>query len=149
MQGEMYEYRDQAVIKHLNIKKLLERDVLSISINSTLGDLVKLIKKSKRNMFVVIDSQRTFIGLVSLDDVRSDMFNHFKYKTPISNYLYSPMDDEKVSVRQDVQEVVNKFNRTGNYNMIVLDGKRYVGIVSRVNLLRAYRESVIEGIGDY
>ncbi len=149
LQGEQYQYRDQAVIKQLNIKSLIEKDVLSISINSTLGDLVKMIKKSKRNIFVVIDSRKTFIGLISLDGVRNDMFDRLKYKTPISNYLYSPLDDEKVSVSHGVQEVVNKFNRTGNYNMIVLDGKKYVGLVSRVNLLKAYRESVIEGIGEY
>ena len=149
LQGEQYQYRDQAVIKQLNIKSLIEKDVLSISINSSLGDLVKMIKKSKRNIFVVIDSRKTFIGLISLDGVRNDMFDRLKYKTPISNYLYSPLDDEKVSVSHGVQEVVNKFNRTGNYNMIVLDGKKYVGLVSRVNLLKAYRESVIEGIGEY
>jgi chloride channel protein, CIC family len=146
--GEKYQYRDTAVIKQLKIKNLLEKDVLTIGVNKTLGDIIPLVKKSKRNMFAVIDENRTFIGMVLLDGVRSDMFEHTKYEQPITNYLYSLLDDEKVQVNHDVQEIMNKFNKTGNYNMIVLDGKKYIGIISRANLLKAYRENMIAGSND-
>jgi len=148
-QGDMYQFRDQTVIKHLKIKNLLEKDVRTISINSTLGDMIQLIKYSKRNMFVVVDSKKTFIGMILLDDVREDMFDQEKYINPISQYLYSPMDDDKVSITHGVQEIINKFNRTGNYNMVVLDDKKYIGIVSKANVLKAYRENMIADIDDY
>jgi len=53
------------------------------------------------------------------------------------------MDDEKVSAQTDVQDVLNKFNKTNNYNMIVVDGNKYIGVVSRANLLKAYRDYMI------
>lgn len=141
--GYLFQFRDKAVIKQLKIKNLLENDVITVAVSSTLGELVQRIKISKRNFFAAIDEQGTFIGMILLDDIRTDMFNRRKYKTPISDYLHVVLDDEKVSVDTDVQDVINKFNKTQNYNMIVVDGNKYVGIVSRANLLKAYRDSMI------
>ena len=139
----MFQFRDKAVIKQLKIRNLLENDVITVAVSSTLGELVQRIKISKRNFFAAIDEQGTFIGMILLDDIRKDMFNRRKYKTPISDYLHVVLNDEKVSVDTDVQDVINKFNKTQNYNMIVVDGNKYVGIVSRANLLKAYRDSMI------
>jgi len=147
--GDMFQYRDKTVIKQLKIKSLLEKDVLTISANKTLGDIVQLVKKSRRNIFVVIGEKKTFLGVVKLDDVRNDMFDLSKYAESVTDYMVSPLDDEKVQLTHDVQEIINKFNKTGNYNMIVLDGERYIGIISRANLLKAYRENMIADINDY
>jgi len=141
--GYLFQFRDKAVIKQLKIRNLLEKDVITVAIGSTLGELVQRIKISKRNFFAAIDEQGTFIGMILLDDIRKDMFNRRKYKTPIYDYLHVVLNDEKVSVDTDVQDVINKFNKTQNYNMIVVDGNKYVGIVSRANLLKAYRDSMI------
>jgi CIC family chloride channel protein len=144
--GQMFQYKDMTVVKQLNIDLLLEKDVLTINLHCTLGDLVPLIKKSKRNIFTVTDDENSFIGIVLLDKVRNDMFDEDKYLKPISNYLYSPLSDEKVSVNSDVRDILNKFKKTNNYNMIVLDGTKYVGLISQANLLKKYRESMIADI---
>lgn len=147
--GEKYQFRDNVVLKQLKIKDLLEKNVLSINVHQNLGDMIPLVKKSKRNLFAVIDDNNLFIGLILLDDIRSDMFNKEKYDNPITDYLYSPLDDDKVQLTHDVQETLSKFKRTGNYNMVVVDGQKYVGLISRANLLRAYRESMISSINEY
>jgi CIC family chloride channel protein len=143
-QGELFILRDKTVMKQLKIKNLLEKDVLTIPIGATLGDLVKKFKISKRNFFAAIDEDGVFIGMVLLDDLRKDMFNHMKYKTPITEYLHNTLEDEKVTVNNDVQEIVTKFHKTGNYNMIVVDGNKYVGIISRAKLFEAYREYMLK-----
>lgn len=53
------------------------------------------------------------------------------------------LNNDKVSVNDELYEVMNKFNRTGNYNLIVLDENSYVGLVSRANTLKAYRENIL------
>jgi len=147
--GFLFQFRDKTVLNQLKIRELLEEDVITVSINNTLGNLVEKIKISKRNFFATVDEQGTFIGMILLDDVRKDMFNHEKYDKSISDYLHIMMDDEKVSVDTDVQDIVNKFNKTNNYNMVVVDGNKYVGVVSRANLLKAYRDSMISNDEKY
>jgi CIC family chloride channel protein len=139
----VYHFKDNTVLKQLSVRDLLEKDVMTVSIDSTLKDLVELIKVSRRNIFVVLDND-TFIGLILLDDVRKDIFDKEKYDTPISEYLYVPLDDDKINIDDDMHEIISKFNRSGNYNMIVLDGNKYVGILSRANLFKAYREGLLQ-----
>ena len=142
-QGLFLHYRDKTVLKQMKITDLVEKNVLTIKINDKLGDLVELVKKAKRNIFAVVDDENTFMGIISLEEIRADMFDQEKYNEPIINYLYHMLDDEKVSVNEDLHEVMNKFNRTGNYNLIVLDGSSYVGLLSRANTLKAYRENLL------
>ena len=147
-QGDLFQYKDMTVVKQLDILSLLEKDLLTINIHSNLGDLIKLIKKSKRNIFIVTDDDENFIGIILLDEVRNDMFNQSKYNDPISNFLYSPLSDEKVSIDTDARDILNKFKKTDNYNMVVLDGTKYVGIISRANILKEYRENMISDIDE-
>ncbi len=149
-QGQLVQFRENTVMKQINLMNLLEKDVKTIPLNSQLGDLVEVIKDAKRNIFVVLGENDLFIGLILLDSVRHDMFDRAKYSQPISDYLYSPLSDEKVSKNTEVQDIMRKFNKTGNYNMVVLDKEnRYVGVVSRANLLKKYRENLLVELDDF
>ena len=145
-QGDLFQYKDITVVKQLDIRSLLETDVLKVNLKGTLGDLVMLIKKSNRNLFIVIDDNENFIGVILLDSVRNDMFDKENYSNPISNYLYSLLSDEKVDITTDARDILNKFKKTNNYNMVVLEGTRFLGIISRANLLKEYRESMISDL---
>jgi CIC family chloride channel protein len=142
-QGLFLHYRDNTVLKQMRLKDLVETNVLTINVKDNLGDLVEKVKKAKRNIFAVVDDDNFFIGIISMEEIRTVMFDKDKYNEPVTNYLYQMLDDEKVSVKEDLHEVMNKFNRTGNYNLIVIDGNRYVGLISRANTLRAYRENLL------
>jgi len=137
-------HKDQAVLTLLSVKDVIERDVLTIYEKSTLGDLTKLIAKSKRNLFAVIDREKNFLGMIVLDDVREDMFNNNKFGVPIARYIYQPMTNEKVSVDDSMEVVMEKFKRTGNYSLVVLNKGKYVGFVSRANVFNAYRQTLID-----
>jgi CIC family chloride channel protein len=117
---------------------------LTVSPDANLGQLTKLIAKSKRNLFPVVDNENQFLGLVVLDDVRDDMFDHEKYEVPIAHYIHQPMDNEKVQLNDSMESVMDKFNRTGNYNLVVLNHGKYVGFVSRANVFNAYRQTLID-----
>jgi len=137
-------HKDQAVLTLLNIRDVIDTDVLSISAEANLGDLTKVIAKSKRNLFPVVDKDRKFLGLVIMDDVREDMFIKDKYGIPIAHYIRQPLAGEKVSVDDSMEMVMEKFKRTGNYNLVVLNKGKYVGFVSRANVFNAYRQTLID-----
>ena len=65
----------------MNWKKEIETDLLKVKPTDTLGDLIKIISKSKRNLFPVVDEYNILEGVVSLDDVREIMFQHELYET--------------------------------------------------------------------
>jgi len=138
-----FHYRDFTAFKQLSIQDLIEKDVQSISVDATLKDLIELIKISKRNIFVILNG-KDFAGVVHLDSVRKDMFDPSKYETPVTEYMYVLSDDNIVDVKTDMHEIVDKLERTGGYNIIVLNGSKYVGLVSKANLLKTYRDSLLK-----
>jgi CIC family chloride channel protein len=137
-------HKDQAVLTLLNIKDVIDTDIMTIPPDATLGELTKIIARSKRNLFPVVDDASKFRGLVILDDVREDMFEKEKYPTPIAKYILQPLDKEKVNIGDSMESVMEKFNQTGNYNLVVLDHGKYVGFVSRATVFNAYRQTLID-----
>ncbi len=130
--------KDKTVLTLLNVKKVIDTDLLTISPEANLGDLTKLIIKSKRNIFPVVENDNTYIGLIDMDDVRKDMFNREKYAEPITTYMIQAK--EHISTSEPMERVMEKFRKTGYFNLPVIDNGKYVGFVSRANIFNAYRK---------
>jgi len=132
--------KDQTVLTVLSIKSVIDKDIVTIGKDGTLADLTKVIARSKRNMFPVVDKKQRFLGVVDMNDVRSDMFDPAKQDTPIQDYIIQPLDH--VSSHDSMKAVMDKFNKTGYYNLPVLDNGKYIGFVSRAHVLNAYRQTL-------
>ena len=50
--------KDKQLLSLMNISKLIEKDLLTIQPQQTLDELVSLVKKSKRNIFPVVDERK-------------------------------------------------------------------------------------------
>ncbi|MCB0822500.1 MAG: chloride channel protein [Bacteroidales bacterium] len=137
-------HKDQAVLTLLNIRDVIDKDVLTVNPTATLGEFTKVISKSKRNLFAVVDREQNFKGMLILDDVREDMFNRDKYGVPITKYMFQPPASERVSLDETMESVMEKFKNTGNYNLLVLNKGKFVGFVSRANVFNAYRQTLID-----
>jgi chloride channel protein, CIC family len=143
--GDMLSHhKDKSVLNVLNLNNLIEKDVLSIPISATLGDLTKLVEQSSRNLFAVIDYDETLLGIVHLDAVRKDMFKQAMHNTPITKYMIQLSEDDKTGINEPARVIVDKFNRTGNYNMIVVENGKFVGCLSRANIFNAYRKQLLD-----
>jgi chloride channel protein, CIC family len=137
-------HKDKAVLSILNINGLIEKDVLSINISSNLGDLTKLVEQSSRNIFAVVDDEDVLLGIVTLDQVRKDMFRNERHDTPISKYMVQLTADDIAMLNESAKMVIDKFNRTGNYNIIVTDQGKFIGCLSRANIFNAYRKQLLD-----
>jgi CIC family chloride channel protein len=137
-------HKDKAVLSILNISGLIEKDVLSININSCLGDLTKLVEQSPRNIFAVVDDDDLLLGIITLDKVRKDMFKSDLHQTPVTNYMIQLSANDKAMLNESAKTVIEKFNRTGNYNLIVVDQGKFVGCLSRANIFNAYRKQLLD-----
>lgn len=133
---------DQAVLTLLKITDLIETDFLPLSIDDTLGQIVNVVSRSKRNIFPVLDSKEHFQGYISLEDIRKDMFltdqydklHVFNYMKSISEYVY---EDEKM------ESVMRKFEKSGAWNLpVVRKDRTYVGFVSKSKIFSAYRDEL-------
>lgn len=136
-------HKDKAVLSRLSIKGLIENNFLPIGPDDTLGDLVKVIARSPRNVFPVVDKDNMFLGVVFINDIRNIMFNHELYeKTFVRNLMYMP--EPVVNLNESMEDVARKFSECSHYNLPVLENGKYAGFVSRANVFSAYRSLVKE-----
>lgn len=132
-------HKDKSVMQMMRVSKLIENDFKSIHPDASLRDMVKLVSKAKRNIFPVIDDTNHFYGLVTLDGIRGVMFKPELYdELKISEFMFTPL--ETVGPDESMEEVANKFNKSGNFTMPVIQNDKYLGFVSRANVYSAYRK---------
>lgn len=133
---------DQAVLTLLKTGDLIESDFTTVRIDDTLGALVEAVSKSSRNIFPVIDSKKHFQGYVSLEDIRKDMFKKDLYdRLHVYNFMRST--PEYVYIDEKMDTVMAKFEKTGAWNLPVVDKDRtYLGFVSKSKIFSAYRDQL-------
>ncbi len=131
-------HKDQAVLTLMNLKEEVETEFQAIGPYNTLGDLVEKVALSKRNLFPVVDEKGMFIGIVTLNDIRDIMFEKEKYNVVIVHELMT-MAPEYISIDENMESVMEKFESSGAWNLPVLENGQYVGFVSKSKLFSAYR----------
>jgi CIC family chloride channel protein len=136
--------KDKAVLTLLKLDGLIEHDLKPMVINYSLGDMVKVVAQSKRNIFPVVDLEEHLMGIVMLDDIRQVMFNAALYdSTHAYDYMCSPPD--VVSDTDTMEVVLDKFEKTGAWNLPVVGAhNHYVGFVSKSKIFSAYRNMLVQ-----
>ena len=137
--GDLIQHdKDRQVLSLIRIDKMIEKDLLQIAPEKTLGDLVGLVRKSKRNIFPVVNEDQELMGIITLDDIREIMFNEAYQKSVIvETLMHRPPDT--VSPKDKMQEVMSKFEKTGAWNLPVIAHGKYLGFVSKSRIFNAYR----------
>jgi CIC family chloride channel protein len=126
----------------IDLKKIVERDLLTIHPDALLQDLVRLVKVSKRNIFPVVNENNELEGIVTLDDIREIMFNEQMQDTVIVKTLMQK-PPAHVTPKEQMQSVMNKFERTQAWNLPVIEDGKYIGFISKSRIFNAYRKKLI------
>ena len=135
--------KDKAVLTLMNWKKEIETDLLKVKPSDTLGELVKVIARSKRNLFPVVDEYNILEGVVSLDDVREIMFQQELYETTFVRDLMT-IPPSYIDKKENIDTVMGAFRKTGAWNLPVLDNGYYVGFISKSRIYSKYRDMLVE-----
>ena len=135
--------KNKAVLTRMNWKKEIETDLLKVKPTDTLGELVKIIARSKRNLFPVVDEYNILEGVVSLDDVREIMFQQELYDSTFMRDLMT-IPPSYIDKKENIETVMDAFRKTDAWNLPVLDNGYYVGFISKSRIYATYRELLVE-----
>jgi CIC family chloride channel protein len=134
--------KDSSVMVFLHVDELMETDFLRITPTNTLGDIVKIVRGGRRNIFPVVSDDDKLLGVVQLDDIRGDMFDPSKYDKRITEYMIQPPD--KILPNEQIASVMKRFEECSTWMLPVVDKTgRYIGFISKSRILAAYREQLV------
>ncbi len=137
----MHGDKDKQVLHDLDLGRFIEKDILPIPSGSSLGDLVELIARCRRNIFPVLDANGQLKGVILLDNIRQVMFERDKYDVVVVDDLMQRPPAE-VAQGSSMEEVMELFDRTDAWNLPVVNKGKYIGFISKSAIFSAYREQL-------
>lgn len=136
-------HKDKAVLRLLKIEKLIETNFSILAPNNKLRDVIDAVSKSKRNVFPVLKSDGTLVGILTLNDIRNIMFKPHLYDSIyVKDIMYYP--EVSVSIDETMEDIAKVIHSSEHFNFPVLNKGKYMGFVSRANVYSAYRSMLKE-----
>ena len=134
--------KDETILNMMTSSHLIETNFSTIQPDKTLGDLVKIIASSQRNIFPVVAEDGEFKGHILFDDVRQFMFDTSLYGTSVEKIMVYP--DYVINYDESMESIVQKFEESHKYNIVIVDHGKYLGYISRANVFTTYQATLKE-----
>ncbi len=137
-------HKDKAVLTLMKMENVVEKDFVAVRPEIDLGELVKAIAASHRNIFPVVDKNDKFLGVVLLDDIRNIMFRQELYhRFTVSKLMTSA--PARLTDTDNMEQVMQKFDDTQAWNLPVVDEEgKYLGFVSKSKIFNSYRQVLVQ-----
>ncbi len=133
-------HKDKAVLTLMKVENVVEKDFVTVHPEMDLGELVKAISASRRNIFPVTDKEGVLIGIVTLDDIRNIMFRQELYHRFTVGKLMTSVP-ARLYDNDSMERVMRTFDETQAWNLPVVDaGGHYLGFVSKSKIFSSYRQ---------
>ena len=136
-------HKDKAVLTLMKVENVVETDFVVVRPEMDLADMVKVIARSRRNIFPVTDEEGKLLGIVLLDDIRNIMFRQELYhRFTVSRFMTSP--PARLYNTDNMEQVMRTFDDTKAWNLPVVDPEgHYLGFVSKSKIFNSYREVLV------
>lgn len=137
-------HKDKAVLTLLNLQDLITQDYAVVRPEMKLGELVKVISTQTHNHYPVCDADGTFVGIVTLNDLRNIMFQPRLYeRMSVEDIMIGPKG--KVTPEMNMADVMNLFDSTDAWTLPVIDNQgHYLGMLSRQHIYATYRKLLLK-----
>lgn len=140
--------KDKNVLTVMQLDDVIEKDFKVVHPDMLLGDMLHdSVSKSTRNLYPVVNEASVLVGIVLLDDIREFMFDTALYNsTTVATFMHQP-PDVILYGKDSMEKVMEKFQKSGAWNLPVVKNGNYLGFVSKSKLLTAYRRELINFTG--
>jgi CIC family chloride channel protein len=135
--------KDKNILQSIDFLKLVKTDVISISLDKSLQNLVEHLSTSNQQLIPVLDEKNRLLGVVDFEQIRPIIFNPYRIKfTMINEVLSQP---KEIILHDDgIETIMDKFEKTYETLLPVIKNGKFFGLISKVEILEAYREKLKE-----
>ncbi|MBE0646453.1 MAG: chloride channel protein [Bacteroidales bacterium] len=135
----MADSKDKNILNQLRLDDMIETGFVALKAHDNLGTLINAFTESQRNIFPVVDDNNLFIGVVHLAEVKKLMFRTELYNE-VTIFELTNKEIMTLDVTEDVASALMKFENSDLWNIPVVDKGKYIGFISRSNMLSYYRK---------
>lgn len=132
--------KEHNILTGLRLEEMLNEKYETIMPSQSLADLVKLIKRSEKNIIAVTDNEERLLGIIELNDIKKQLFEPGGHeKIRIAQLMKKPPGI--LNINQPMQAVMHEFDLAQSWYLPVLDeDKKFIGFISKTKMFARYRE---------
>ncbi len=132
---------DKNILSVLTLDKLVDKKAYCLYEGDGKKEIMLALKRSHRNIFPVISSDRKLKGVIIMDQLKEVMMDPTKDYN-VNDFMKAP--DALIQVSENLVDAMKKFDETNAWSLPVLDGEIFVGMISKSQLLNSYRKELIK-----
>lgn len=134
MSSEIQSLEVSKALEEVKIKDLMTRDVVTVSPDTNVSELIKTMLNKRHLGYPVIDREKNVVGIVTLEDLQKSEGDHEIVANIMTRRVITIKED------QDAMEAFKKISHNNLGRLIVVneDGKM-VGIISRTDIMNAFK----------
>lgn len=139
-QGKIFTNKhDENLLFSLKTEDFIDRYSQAVSENAPITELFELVKNGNKNIFAVVDDQKTLRGILTLDDIRPYLFTNDEVSATIVQIMKTP--PAIIHPENQPLEILKMFDDTAVWNLpVVNDKNQFIGFISKSTILMSYRE---------
>jgi len=130
--------KDSNIFKHIPLGDIVETEFIALNQNSTFRTLIDAFTRSKRNVFPIVDDDMNFIGIIPLENFKEFMFKSELYDEIHLKELTSK-SELTLEISESMDDAMIKLEKSNLWNIPVTNRGKYIGFISRANILSYYR----------
>jgi CIC family chloride channel protein len=133
------------IFKNISLEGIVETEFICLNQNDTFGSLIEAFTRSKRNVFPVIDDDQNFIGIIPLENFKEIMFRSELYDE-IKLIDLTSKSELTLEITESMDDAMVKLEKSNLWNIPVTNKGKYIGFISRANILSYYRRTLKKAV---
>jgi len=136
--GEYFTGDKDNIFKNISLEGIVETEFIPLNQKDTFITLIDAFTRSKRNVFPIVDDEQNFIGIIPLENFKEFMFKVELYDKVRLKDLTSK-SEITIDIHESMNDAMIKLETSNLWNIPVTNQGKYIGFISRANILSFYR----------
>lgn len=132
---------DQNILGLIKSHEVVDKDYETIYDDSSLTELIRVLRQSNRNIVVCKDREEKYRGFIVFDKVRKVLLDPELLQTLTVKDLMLTTKYH-VNVDEGVDEIIAKFDASDLWNLPAFQNGTFIGFISKTKVLTAYRDKL-------
>ncbi|UOD35746.1 chloride channel protein [Deferribacteraceae bacterium V6Fe1] len=140
---------EESVLNGILVKDIMEKDILTFHEDTPFREIKEGFKKARNNYFPVLDSDDNLVGIISIEDIRSVLFEEGIEDIVVAGEISTKSDLVYLLPDENLAQALKKFNKKDLGALPVVEklenGKlKFLGLLRRSDIAYAYNRAVAE-----
>jgi chloride channel protein, CIC family len=139
--------KDRNILQSIDFHTLINKNCKVLEIDQSVEHVIEIFSTSDQKIIPILDKEKNLIGIIDFDEVRAIIFNPNKIKfLYIKELLAQPK--AFILIDEKVDRILKSFESTSTYVLPVIQKGKFIGLLSKLDVLENYRKRLKEMVID-